>query len=122
MSTAMSIEVEEILRSCKVTDLTPSFWGKRILRASRKSPPEFTMVDKDKAANWTVCACGQLSPNIGRDEEGQPVDETLAQYGLDFYHDVIGHKVDKAAETLVALEERADEYLLEQANKRGKND
>lgn len=118
----MSTEVEEILRSCKVTDLTPSFWGKRILRASRKSPSEFTMVDKDKAANWTVCACGQLSPNIERDSNRQPVDPALAVFGMDFYRAVIRHNVDKAARTLVALEERADEYLLEQANKRGKND
>lgn len=115
-SVSFRTEIGVILADCKVADLNPSYWGRRILRAAGKPSCDFTQVDKDNAANWTVCACGQLSPNIERDKEiHAPLDETLALYGEDFYRTVRDDDVIESAYKLVAIEERANDYLIEQA-------
>ena len=116
--------IRTILGSCSVTDLNTSHWGGRIKRAANRTGDDyrgvqgakgcFTAHDEDAASNWTVCACGKLSPNIKR-EGGEPVDETLNQLGIDFSHAVDEGYVEDAALILVTFEERADAYLLEQA-------
>ena len=116
--------IRTILGSCSVTDLNSSYWGKKIQRAAiRKGPPSeldwgkpgwFSPHDDYAASNWTVCACGKLSPNIER-KNGEPVDPDLHSLGTDFAHAVDQGEVEEAALILVTIEERADAYLLEQA-------
>ncbi len=116
--------IRTILRGCTVTDLNASYWGKRIQMAAKREGDDvklcsnqlghFNAFDKDAASNWTVCACGKLSPNIER-EGGEPVDRRLNDLGIDFAHAVNEGHVEEVALILVKIEERADAYLREKA-------
>ena len=112
-------QVKATLSECKVGDLSSSYWGKRIMLAAGHTregvPRYFTDGDRQKAGDWTVCACGKLSPNIERHSAGDPFDESLRDLGVEFSTAVDVNDIQGAVKILVQIEERADAYLIEES-------
>jgi len=87
------------------------YWGKKIIAAEKRG--HFTQSNIDEASQWTTCACGRMLPSIETEDGCRPADFKLQCLGEDFTNFVTYDAFEDAAETLVAIEERAMELLPE---------
>lgn len=84
-------------------------WFDRIEAARERG--HFTDEDREKAEDWTTCACGEQDPCIARSDQGDPVDRRLRSLGIHFAGFVGVDAYDDALLTLHRIEARAKELL-----------
>lgn len=66
------------------------------------------------ACDYVTCACGHQDPRIPRDPETAcPLDDTLADLGLDFPDALMDREWDAARRILAKIEKRSTEILYE---------
>ena len=65
------------------------------------------------SGEWVTCACGNQCSILDRDENGEPVDDELAELGSDFYYEVNDLEWKAAKLTLKAIEMRSAELIAE---------
>lgn len=92
-----------------MTDTKPMRWEERIDKAEARG--YFTKEDFRLAASWVDCGCGEQDPRIPRAMDGQPIDRKLYDLGCDFLGDVQNDCLDRARQTLAAIERRSAEIL-----------
>jgi len=90
-------------------NLHATHWGRRIITAEELQGT--TPADISDSGEWTTCACGKQNPRIPRTKLGCPIDKYLEELGTAFYEHVCAHRFLEAAETLIAIEQRAAELL-----------
>jgi len=104
---------ERIVAMLYAEGLEKSWWGDRIIRASRRG--YFTRLEQVKSANWQTCACGQQALPIelraGSRFEDEPADEILQDLGKRFWRAVEGERMSAAAVLLISIEKRAAELI-----------
>lgn len=66
---------------------------------------------EDLASEWITCACGVQYHAIPRDDGGQPIDNSLANNGADFYGCILNSAWSQASTTLDRIEKRSAEIL-----------
>ena len=71
---------------------------------------------EELAQEWVTCACGNQCSIIPRDSIGAPIDEGLADLGVDFSDHIIQRNVELSKETLLKIEKRSAELILELQN------
>ena len=86
-----------------------TYWGKKVIAAEKRGG--FTLINVRKASRWTTCACGKQDRRIPTSSVGEPGDEKLTDYGVEFTTSVITHDFLTAAQTLINIEHRATEIL-----------
>lgn len=87
-------------------------WEERIERA--RVSGSFTEQDREDAAVWVTCACGEQTSLIRRRATGEPLDVTLAMLGCDFSNAVASNSLDRAERILRSIEIRAASVIAEQ--------
>ncbi len=112
-------QAEDVLN---MAGLDTTYWGKKIIAAEKRG--RFTKSNSNEASDWVTCACGKVTSDIPRnlDENSPvyktPIDYRLQERGFDFYNTVEDNEFLAAAQTLVAIENRAitvaKAYLKEQ--------
>ena len=91
-------------------NLDKSYWGVKIIKAEIIG--YFTISDLLGSACWFTCACGKLDDHIERDEkDGNPKDNDLNAYGLDFHYSVTRNQFFEAALFLIKIEKRSIKLL-----------
>ncbi|PRP68131.1 hypothetical protein [Nonlabens agnitus] len=72
------------------------------------------------ASEWVTCACGNQCHLIPREyinsnykHNGRPIDDDLAQFGLDFYWHLKMKRFDKAKIVLELIEQRSAQLIAE---------
>jgi hypothetical protein len=112
---------------------TPYWWGvleKAKREAIRGAATRFNQREKERAADWTTCACGRQDDGIERHDEtttdnwgyaitveGAPKDDVLMQLGTKFSDYINADDVFNAELTLMKIEKRAATVLAQQARK-----
>ena len=97
-----------------IWNLNNTDWGKRIIEAERCG--RFKEIDKELANDWVTCACGKITADIPRNKEmNSPLDDQLDLLGVYFYQHVTNNDFLKAAETLINIEDRAQEVVNEKS-------
>lgn len=96
-------------------------WQERIAAARLRGG--FTKDDKERAASWRHCACGELSEGIPRlvvydveDETvhpGQPLDSELTALGIRFDAAIDNDQYDTAEQILALIQRRELEILAD---------
>lgn len=66
--------------------------------------------------DWVTCACGNQCKAIPRNRSGMPVDDELAELGLDFNHHIKTYNREAAKDTLRRIEARSA-YLINEINR-----
>jgi len=131
MQTATEILTEEVLDK--------SYWGKKIIAAENRGG--FTHSNVDQSSDWVTCACGKndliksMPDQRARHSDDSPNDSELRQLGTDFYHNVQNGSMDygyneperqgyiiRAAQTLVDIEDRANELMIEEIARRSEQE
>lgn len=85
-------------------------WYRRIRQAERSGG--FSAGDRDLAADWTTCACGEQDERIPRFKDGKrPRDKKLSDTGIDFNAAVQTDDFARARVALWQIENRAAEIL-----------
>jgi len=131
MQTATEILTEAVLDK--------SYWGRKIIAAENRGG--FTYSNVDQSENWVTCACGKndliksMPDQRARHSDDPPNDSELRQLGTDFYHNVQNGSIDygyneeerqdyiiRAAQTLVDIEDRANELVLKENARKSKQE
>lgn len=84
-------------------------WAERIDAAEQRSA--FSEQDRDLAAEWVTCACGEQDPRLPRLYGYVPKDMELRDLGGAFCAAVNEDKFGKARTCLARIEQRAAEIL-----------
>jgi hypothetical protein len=94
-------------------------WEKRIDAAEKRG--YFSERDRDLAASWVTCACGQQDPRLHVRPGGEPRDDRLWYLGLAFSQTVRngGKQFENARGILAEIEERAAIVLRDLGNEGG---
>ena len=101
------------------------YWWEVIERAkARKAHGKlaFTFRERERAGNWTTCACGKQDIRIPRHGifDMEPLDKELSLLGVQFSHAVTMDDPDLAEKTLLKIERRGD-VVLRAAMRKGKH-
>lgn len=92
--------------------VAPRSWWTRIDEAETRGA--YTDDDKELAADYTTCACSHQDPRIPRGKEFNcPLDNKLADLGLNFLEAVLWRTYDDARRVLSLIEKRSTEILYE---------
>ena len=101
-------KAEEVLAKAK---LKSSYWGRKIIQAERDGG--FSDDSVEQSDSWVTCACGRLDDGIPRNYFESPIDKNLEELGFLFSKHVYRNNYLGAAKTLVKIEERAKQVLME---------
>ena len=66
---------------------------------------EWLMDAASYAADWQTCACGQMVPKQLTHEDGEPIDERLKTWGVEFLGDLLGARTAQQYERWDEAEE-----------------
>lgn len=86
-------------------------WHDRIAKARERG--EFSEDDKNDAATWVDCACGEQSEDIPRSRTGEPKDVALSYLGSVFSLAVDHDDFEEAASVFADIDNRSAKILAE---------
>jgi hypothetical protein len=91
-------------------------WNKFLKNAIRRKTPldkkEWDKVES-LARDWVTCACGNQCSVIPRDEDNEPLDDTLRSLGIQFHRKIQDCNWKDAKEILKEIEHRSVEIIDE---------
>lgn len=98
----------------EVSGEQPFDWNQWLDDAIKCDPDSISHAEaKDRAEDWTTCACGNQCADLPRKSDGRPKDDNLMMLGLSFVDFITDGSWGLAKRTLAAIEARSS-FLLAQ--------